>query len=60
MGKNEKEHRKRVKARNERIKQEQRKMDKIYKAKFDKLLQERMSELTGQTININKENINEG
>ncbi len=59
MGKNKKEHRKRVNARNERIKQEQRKMDKIYKAKFDKLLQERMSEITGQTINVNTE-VNEG
>ena len=49
MGKNKKEHRKRVQARNLRIKQDKNRLDKIYQGMFKQLMDEKIKTLTGKT-----------
>lgn len=49
MGKAKKEHRKRVQARNNRVKQERNRLDKIYQNMFKKLMDEQIKTLTGKT-----------
>jgi len=58
MGKNKKEHRKRVQARNARVKQEKNRLDKIYQGMFKQLMDEQIKTLTGKTEQNQIENEN--
>ena len=49
MGKNKKEHRAKVRKRNERLKQLGRSAEKIYKNMFERLMIERAKEMSGKT-----------
>jgi hypothetical protein len=49
MGQKKKEHRKKVKARNERIKQERNRVEKIYSEMYKKVMMERIKEISGKT-----------
>ncbi len=53
MGKKAKEHRKKVQARNTRIKGEQNKMKKLYQDMFTKQLSELQGKFSGETENLN-------
>ena len=49
MGKSKKEHRAKVRKRNERLKQLGRSAEKIYKNMFERLMIERAKEMSGKT-----------
>lgn len=49
MGQKKKEHRKKVKARNERIKQAQKRAEKIYAEMYKRVMMEKIKELSGKT-----------
>jgi len=53
MGKKTKENRKKVQARNERIKGEQKKMKKLYQDMFSKQLSELQGKFSGETEDLN-------
>jgi hypothetical protein len=53
MGKKAKEHRKKVQARNARIKGEQNKMKKLYQDMFSKQLSELQGKFSGETEDLN-------
>jgi hypothetical protein len=59
MGKNKKEHRKRVQARNVRIKQEKARLDKVYQNMFKQLMEEKIKTITGKTEQNQIENENQ-
>jgi len=59
MGKNKKEHRKRVQARNLKIKQDKARLDKIYEGMFKKIMEERIKTITGKTEQNQIENGNQ-
>jgi len=49
MGQKKKEHRKKIKARNERIKQERNRVEKIYSEMYKKVMMERIKEISAKT-----------
>jgi len=49
MGQKKKEHRKKIKARNERFKQERNRVEKIYSEMYKKVMMERIKEISGKT-----------
>lgn len=49
MGQKKKEHRKKVKARNERIMHERNRIEKIYSEMYKRVMMERIKEFSGQT-----------
>ena len=58
MGKKAKEHRKKVQARNERIKAEQKKMQKMYQEMFEKKMNEFQNKFSGETVDGERLSVN--
>jgi hypothetical protein len=58
MGKKAKEHRKKVQARNERIKAEQKKMQKMYQEMFEKKMIEFQNKFSGETVDGERLSVN--